>query len=168
MCGIYTCRHHFLFSSLWHSPDERCLSMQLFSCRPSCCEASTWGYVSPTLSAHLMAECACVFREVAASQRNLPHSLNSFLGNLLWKNPGKSKAQDWHHFLQLLHPYFLLPHICPSLPYCNLLSHGNAPLTDLYLLQTHPCMGSPCAFVLFHRASTEPGWGISVCFPMQP
>ena len=104
--------------------------------------------------------------KVEASQRNLPHSLNSLQpateehvssrGKSFCATPANlGLCTPFHNQLNSV-----------SLPPLNLLSRGNAPLTDLYQ-QPHPCSGSLFAFVLFHRPSAEPGWGICVRFPLQ-
>lgn len=165
-----------------------------FSC---CCRSvswgsSTWCCASTTLSAPLQARLMeeCFFGgwgwswkgsfSKAVSQRNLTHSLNSLLDNLLRRNVFQMErcrfvtAQQGFSVtlenLGLYTPFHIHLNSAFSLPSSlsltpsNPMSHGNAPLADLYQ-QKHPSSDSQFAFVLFHRPSAEPGWGICVCFP---
>lgn len=114
--------------------------------------------------------------KVAASQRNRPHSRNSLprqpaaQGHVAVEDACLSSrsfcAKLGSLFCTSFHNRLNAFSLHASLPPSNPLSRGNAPLTDLYQ-QPHPCSGSPLAFVLFHRPSAEPGWGICVCFPLQ-
>ena len=162
--------HHYLED---HQPGAEPVQLCLHLCKMGWCGnvflGGGWGGLSKVVEGSSATEESAPFpkflarqpaseRCVSAGDASLSPPSRSFSANLeLW-----SPALPNNHFKLSLLP----PSLHPSPSLLPTLSCGNAPLTDLYQ-QTHPCTGSPFAFVVFHRPGAEPGWGICVHFPLQ-